>query len=291
MTTHSTKGKRFTLGYSPCPNDTFIFYALSQGRIDLGLHTFDLLLADVEVLNQKARQHALDISKVSSNALGHFLDEYWLLRAGAALGRGCGPLVVARNPVRMAALRHTPMAIPGRLTTANLLLQLHGGHQGERVEMSFEQIMPAVSRGDVEAGVVIHEGRFTYPALGLHQVLDLGAWWETSTGLPLPLGGIVMKRSLGPELARYVEGRIRASLLFARSHPREAWPYVVGHAQELEPAVIQQHIDTFVNDFSVNLGPEGEKAIRYLVQAACRVADIPFPQQPLFWAEEGDQPR
>jgi 1,4-dihydroxy-6-naphthoate synthase len=286
MMTHSSCGRLFTLGYSPCPNDTFIFYALAQGRIDLLPDAFSVLLADVEVLNQKARQHELDISKVSINALAHLLDEYWLLRAGGALGRGCGPLVVAREPLGMEELRDQPMAIPGKLTTANLLLQLHGEHHGERIEMAFDQIMPAVSRGDVSAGVVIHEGRFTYGAMGLHAVLDLGAWWESSTALPLPLGGIVMKRSLGADAARSVEAKIRASLLYARLHHQEAWPYILAHAQELEPAVIQRHIDTFVNDFSVNVSSEGERAIRALVQAACRQAGTAFPVGPLFWTDD-----
>jgi 1,4-dihydroxy-6-naphthoate synthase len=286
MMTHSSCGRLFTLGYSPCPNDTFIFYALARGRIDLQPHAFSLFLADVEVLNQKARQHDLDISKVSINALVHFLDEYWLLRAGGALGRGCGPLVVAREPLSMEELRDQPMAIPGKLTTANLLLQLHGEHRGNRIEMSFDQIMPAVSRGDVTAGVVIHEGRFTYGAMGLHPVLDLGAWWESSSALPLPLGGIVMRRSLGPETARKVEAQIRASLFYARRHPQEAWPYIAAHAQELEPAVIQRHIDTFVNDFSVELNSEGENAIRTLVQAACRQAGLASPREPLFWTDD-----
>jgi 1,4-dihydroxy-6-naphthoate synthase len=137
----------------------------------------------------------------------------------------------------------------------------------------------------VDAGVLIHEGRFTYPTLGLHQVLDLGAWWEEKTGLPLPLGGIVVKRSLGPELAQFVETKIRESLLYARRFPHEAWPYVTRHAQEMEPAVIRQHIDTFVNDFTLNLGAEGETATRLLVQTACRQAGLELPAEPLFWTQ------
>jgi 1,4-dihydroxy-6-naphthoate synthase len=285
MTRQAAAGDPLTLGFSPCPNDTFIFCALAEARIDPRPHGFQIITADVELLNQHARQHALDISKVSINALAHFLDEYWLLRAGAALGRGCGPLVVAREPLTMADLRNQPLAIPGRLTTATLLLGIHGEHRGPRLEMPFEQILPAVSQGEVRAGVIIHEGRFTYSALGLHLVLDLGEWWEEHTGLPLPLGGIVMRRSLGPALAQFVETKIRESLSYARRHPREVWPYITAHAQEMEPAIIRRHIDTFVNDFTVDLGPEGENAVRVLVEAACQQVGLPSPEPSLFWTD------
>lgn len=264
------------LGYSPCPNDTHIFFALSEGRIDTEPYRFEVLLADVEVLNQRAYQHIPDITKVSIHAILHLLDEYCLLRSGGAMGRGCGPLVVAREPLSMEELRHKTIAIPGKWTTANFLLQFHGEHRGERIEMVFDQIMPAVACGEVDAGVIIHEGRFTYPAMGLQKVLDLGAWWETKTGLPLPLGGILIRRSLGPETARFVETKIRESLLYAREHPEEAWPFIRSHAQEMEPDVIRRHIDTFVNDFSLDMGTEGEKAIRYLLEAACSLTGNPL---------------
>ena len=286
MTGPGSPQQVLSLGFSPCPNDTFIFYALAHQCIDSGPFAFEPFLADVEVLNQRARRHTLDVTKVSINAVAHFLDEYWLLRAGGALGRACGPLVVARAPCTMAALRDQSVAIPGRLTTAHLLLQLQGEHRGERVEMAFDQIMPAISRGDVAAGVVIHEGRFTYPAMGLHLVLDLGSWWEQHTGLPLPLGGIVMKRSLGSQAARLVEEKIRASLRYTYTHRNEAWSYITEHAQEMEPTIIQRHIDTFVNDYTLELGVEGEKAIRYLVEAARREVGAAPPGRSLFWTDE-----
>jgi 1,4-dihydroxy-6-naphthoate synthase len=273
------------LGFSPCPNDTFIFFALAERRIDVRPYAFEVFLADVEILNQKAQAHLPDITKVSIHAVSQLLDEYWLLRAGGALGRGCGPLVVARESLSMADLRDKSIAIPGKLTTANLLLEIHGVHKGERIEMPFDRIMPSVARGEVDAGVLIHEGRFTYPTLGLQQVLDLGAWWEEKTALPLPLGGIVVRRSLGPEVAQFVETKIQESLLYARRFPHEAWPYVTRHAQEMEPAIIRQHIDTFVNDFTLNLGAEGEAATRLLVQTACRQAGLVFPAEPLFWTQ------
>jgi len=186
-----------TLGYSPCPNDTFIFAAIADGRVAAGGERPAPFLADVEVLNRKARGGELDVTKISCHALLHCLDRYWMLRAGGALGRGCGPLIVAREPVSIDALSDKSIAIPGRLTTAHLLLQLLGSHHGRRPELPFEQIMPAVAAGRVAAGLVIHEGRFTYRAHGLHLVMDLGAWWEARTGLPLPLGCIVIRRELG----------------------------------------------------------------------------------------------
>jgi 1,4-dihydroxy-6-naphthoate synthase len=277
-----TMNQILSLGYSPCPNDTFIFFGLAEGRVRVEPYQFDIFIADVEALNRKARGRQLDVTKISIFALLHLLDEYWLLRAGGALGRGCGPLVVARQPFAMEDLQDKVIAIPGKMTTAHLLLQLHGIHRGPRVEMPFDRIMPAVANGDVDAGVIIHEGRFTYPAMGLREVVDLGAWWEKHAGLPLPLGGIIMKRSLGAEAARTVEAKIRESLTYSRAHPDAAWPYIKGHAQEMEPDVIHKHIDTFVNDFSFDVGKEGEKAVTAILKAAFKLAKMPFPDLPIF---------
>jgi 1,4-dihydroxy-6-naphthoate synthase len=286
MTAPGNPQQALSLGFSPCPNDTFIFYALTHRRVDWGPLVLNPFLADVELLNQRARQHTLDITKVSINAVAHLLDEYWLLRTGGALGRGCGPVVVARTACSLADLRDQPLAIPGRLTTAHLLLQLHGEHRGDRVEMSFDRIMPAIVSGEVAAGVVIHEGRFTYADLGLHLVLDLGSWWEQHTGLPLPLGGIVMKRALGADAAKRMEHMIRASLRYAYEHRDEARDYIAEHAQEMEPAIIRQHIDTFVNEYTMDLGTEGQQAIRYLVEAARREAGMAPVGSSVFWTDE-----
>lgn len=264
----------WSLGYSPCPNDTFIFFAMARGLIDTGSTRFNVHLADVEELNRKARRCELDITKVSISVLPNVLEDYLLLRAGGAMGRGCGPLVVARESVRMDELLNATVAIPGKMTTAFLLFQLYGEHSGEFVEMPFDQIMPAVASGKVDAGLIIHEGRFTYPSLGLKLILDLGEWWEQKTGLPLPLGGIVMKRSLGAAAAQKVEEQIRESLKYAQTHGDEAWPYIRSLAQEMEPDVIRQHIDMFVNDFSLDLGREGEEAIRVLLEASARQQSI-----------------
>ena len=275
--------ERLTLGYSPCPNDTYIFYALANGVIDMGF-PLEILLADVEMLNQHVKQGVLDISKLSVSAVLHILDKYWLLRAGGAIGRGCGPLIVAKNPVRIEDLRDATVAVPGKLTTAHLLLRLLGAHRGPCVPMQFDRIMPAVAAGEVDAGVKIHEGRFTYPSYGLHLVIDLGQWWEEEMGLPLPLGAIAIKRELGTDVAGKVEEKIRESLLYSRAHPDEAWPYIRQHAQEMEPDVIQRHIDTFVNDFSIDVGMEGESALMRLLEAACALEKIPFPGKSLFWS-------
>jgi 1,4-dihydroxy-6-naphthoate synthase len=274
---------RLTLGFSPCPNDTYIFYALANGVIDIDVE-LDITLSDVEVLNQRVKQGVLDISKLSVSAVLHILDKYWLLRAGGAIGRGCGPLIVAKNPVGIESLRGAKIAVPGKLTTAHLLLRLQGDHQGPCVAMQFDRIMPAVAAGEVDAGVIIHEGRFTYSSYGLHQVLDLGQWWEEAMGLPLPLGAIAIRRELGADVARKIEEKIRESLLYSRYHPDQAKPYIRSHAQEMEPEVIQRHIDTFVNDFSVDVGVEGERALKRILEAACSLEGIPFPGKSLFWS-------
>lgn len=271
---------RLTLGYSPCPNDTFIFHALSHGKIEAPF-ALDVRHEDVETLNQLARQSVLDLTKISYHAFGHLRETYCLLRSGSALGRGCGPLVVARQPFAMADLIEQTIAIPGELTTANLLLQLHGkGYHNLKV-LSFDQIMPAVSRGDVAAGVIIHESRFTYPGYGLVKLLDLGEWWENETGHPIPLGGILARRSLGKELIEKVDDAIGRSLDFAWQHPEQATAYIREHAQELDEAVVRQHIELYVNAFSRALGSEGLAAIDTLFSRAEERGLIPPSSQPM----------
>ena len=201
-----------SLGYSPCPNDTFIFYALTHDKLKNNPVKITERLEDVETLNQLALSAELDLTKISYHALGHLREEYILLRSGGALGRGCGPLVVAPQPLTMSELRGRRIAIPGRLTTANLLLQLYGAGYENLLILPFDQIMSALQKGEADAGVIIHESRFTYQQLGFHEVQDLGAWWETESGLPIPLGGILAKRSLGEEKIRQVDKAIRRSL-------------------------------------------------------------------------------
>jgi len=278
--------RTLSLGYSPCPNDTFLFGALAEGRIDPSPLAFKIFMADVEVLNRKAGARELDVTKVSVSAAVHLLEDYWMLRAGGAMGRGCGPLVVSRTALSAGQLRHRSLAIPGKLTTANLLLRLEGSHQGPVLEMPFDQIMPRTVAGEVDAGLIIHEGRFTYPSMGLNLVLDLGSWWESRWGVPLPLGAILIRRDLGREIARMVEERIRRSLNHARNHPEEVWPYIRDHAQEMEPSVIERHIEMFVNEFSLDVGEEGERAIRTLLREASLLENTPLPEKPLFWDQE-----
>jgi len=274
--------KTLTLGYSPCPNDTFIFHALVHGLLpDLDFR-IEERLEDVETLNQLARRCALDLTKISYHALGHLRQDYILLRSGGALGRGCGPLVVAPKPTSMEDLKGALIAIPGELTTANLLLQLYGEGFHNVVPLPFEQVMPAVVAGRVAAGVIIHESRFTYQGHGLCRVTDLGAWWEEETGHPIPLGGILARRSLGRDLIGAVERGIRASLEYAFTHPDVPRSYIHQHAQELDDAVIDQHIGLYVNDFSLDLGSEGLAAVDDLLDRAERRGLIPRCDLPLY---------
>jgi 1,4-dihydroxy-6-naphthoate synthase len=276
--------RELSLGYSPCPNDTYIFYALTHGLVNSDDFSLRERLEDVETLNQLALQGLLDLTKISYHALGHLRDSYALLHSGGALGRGCGPLVIAPAPTSMAALRGKRIAIPGRLTTANLLLQLYGRGYEQVQIMPFNRIMTALRRGEAEAGLIIHESRFTYQEDGFSEVLDLGAWWEELTGLPIPLGGILARRNLGARLICAADQAIRASLEYARAHPAEPRAYIKAHAQELDDRVIDAHIGLYVNDFSLDLGDEGIAAIETLLSHAEERGLIPQTAQPLFVA-------
>jgi len=230
-----------SLGYSPCPNDTFIFYAMIHGKIDTGGLSFEEILLDVETLNRKALNAELDITKTSYAAYGRLRDNYTLLRSGGALGRGCGPLVVAKHDFTMEKLRNKKIAIPGKLTTAYLLLQLFDPAFGRDypaptqfpgsiiIEMPFHKIMSAVANGEVDAGLIIHESRFTYPSYGLKQIMDLGEWWEKDTGLPIPLGCIIARRSLGDELNIRIDRTIRKSVEYAFINRTESMTYIKEH--------------------------------------------------------------
>jgi 1,4-dihydroxy-6-naphthoate synthase len=264
-----------TLGFSPCPNDTFIFYALVHGAIPAGGLTFRERLEDVESLNQLVLGRLLDMSKISFHLLGHIRDDYALLRSGGALGRGCGPLVVARERFDPGELRGKRVAIPGRHTTACLLLRLFDPALDTLVVMPFHEIMVAVARGDVDAGVIIHESRFTYQEYGLHPLLDLGEWWEGETGRPIPLGGIVARRSLGTHLLTTVEDALRESVLFAQAHPGKVTEYIRAHSQEMSDEVCAAHINLYVNRYTVELGSDGEAAVATLLERAETAGIIP----------------
>ena len=274
-----------TIGYSPCPNDTFIFYALIRGKVRVPGLAFRERLDDVETLNQLALDGALDITKISYHALGLLRERYALLRSGGALGRGCGPLIVARPGVSLGNLKKSVTAIPGRLTTAYLLLRLFDREVEQIAVMPFDRIMDAVSTGSAIAGLIIHESRFTYPLYGLEKLLDLGEWWEQHAGLPLPLGGILGKRTLGRNTLLAVEEGIRRSLQYAQTHVEEVMDYCKQHSQEMDRAVMQSHIDLYVNDFSLDLGEEGLKAVQRLFSEAESRGVFPHSALPLLAGE------
>jgi len=268
---------RLTLGFSPCPNDTFIFNALVHGQkcgesLDFG----EAILADVETLNEWALSGRLDVTKLSFHALGHVCDQYVLLMAGSALGRGCGPLLVAREKFSPSELPRLTIAIPGAYTTAAMLLRMSSPVALTIRVMRFDEIMPAIVAGKVDAGVIIHESRFTFQEHGLLLLQDLGAWWEQVTGFSIPLGGIVAKRSLGKEKIQAIDRCIRASVSSAFARPEEAgMPYIRQHAQELDDRVIKEHIGLYVNPFSLDLGAEGVAAVREFLERGRRLGIFP----------------
>lgn len=273
--------RRLSLGYSPCPNDTFIFYALVHGRLPDAPPVSEVL-EDIETLNGMASRQELDIVKVSFHALGHFRESYCLLRSGGALGRGCGPLVVAGRDLEPDQISRCRVAIPGRMTTAALLVKLFAPGLTDIVEMPFHQIMEATRTGEVDAGVIIHESRFTYQDHGLHSVLDLGEWWEESTGQPIPLGGIAARRDLGEETLRQIETALRDSVDFAYGNPDVVRDYVAANAQEMDREVMESHIALYVNDYTRNYGTSGEAAIDDLLSRAMSAGIIPPTRTPLF---------
>jgi 1,4-dihydroxy-6-naphthoate synthase len=274
--------KILSLAYSTCPNDTFVFYALAHDRIDNTGFRFKIELKDVETLNQDAKNSLFDVSKLSFAAIGHLPETYGLLRSGAALGRGCGPLIVARPGFKLDQLHLKKIAVPGLWTTASLLLSLYLADQPQVMPMPFDRIMPAVSKGKLEAGVIIHEGRFTYQEHNLICLLDLGEWWEQKTGLPIPLGGIAIRRDIPPEAAKAVDELIKKSLTYAFNNQAAADEYIKKHAQEMVPDVIKQHIDLYVNKFTLELGEEGNTAIETLFRMAREREVMPVSDVPIF---------
>ncbi len=274
-----------TIGYSPCPNDTFIFYALIHGKVRIPGIAFSERLEDVETLNRMALEGKLDITKTSYHALGHLREQYALLRSGGALGRGCGPLIVAKPRTHVSNLRQGAIAIPGKLTTAFLLLRLFEPSLTNVSVLPFDRIMDAVASGEMKAGLIIHESRFTYPLYKLEKLLDLGEWWEQFTSLPIPLGGILGKRSLGRQLLVEVEAGIRESLQYAHAHSDEVLDYCRQHSQEMDRTVMKSHIDLYVNNFSIDLGEEGLTAVRRLFAEAEKQSLFPSSNKALLVGE------
>ena len=274
---------KLTLGYSPCPNDTFIFGALATGKVKTSDIEWEILLADVETLNEWAIAGKLDVSKISYHAYLHAQHHYLLSQSGSALGRGCGPLVIT-TPEQLDQLQpeDASFAIPGKYTTAYLLSRLRYPRMHHIHQMVFSDIEGAVVRGDTQLGVISHENRFTYQDRGLVSIQDLGAYWEERTGLPIPLGGIAIQRTLPVGRQRQIQEAIRESLGYAYRHPEEIMPYVSEYAQEMDESVMQKHIDLYVNDFSNDLGTEGKEAVVALLNHAREVGITDHIIDPLF---------
>jgi 1,4-dihydroxy-6-naphthoate synthase len=255
--------RELTFGYSPCPNDTFAFHALAHGLVEAPFRIRPVLL-DIEELNRRARDGAFDLTKLSVGAFAGIGDRDRLLRSGAALGVGVGPLVVARAPMALPDAIRGRVAIPGRDTTAYRLLRLAAPALSDVVEMRYDRILRAVADGEVDAGLIIHESRFTYQDHGLVQVIDLGDWWQQETGLPVPLAGICARADLDDATVAAAERAIRASVQHAFDHPEASRAYVQAHAQEMAEDVQAQHIALYVNAFSLDVGEEGLRAIERL---------------------------
>ncbi|MFD4828699.1 1,4-dihydroxy-6-naphthoate synthase [Streptomyces uncialis] len=270
-------GDALRIAYSPCPNDTFVFDAWAHGRLP-GAPALDVTFADIDLTNGWARQGTYDVLKVSYAVLPWVLDDYALLPCGGALGRGCGPLVLSREPG--LDLTGRTVAVPSERSTAYLLFRLWAaervpGGVGRVVVLPFDEIMPAVRDGKVDAGLVIHEARFTYQAYGLHRLADMGEHWESTTGLPIPLGAIIARRALGAPLLARLADATRASVRAAWDDPEVSRPYVLAHAQEMDPAVADQHIGLYVNEFTADLGDEGYAAVRGLLTRAAAEGLVP----------------
>jgi 1,4-dihydroxy-6-naphthoate synthase len=259
-----------TLAYSPCPNDTYVFAALTNGLLD-GAPEVRVHLADIDELNHAAARGEFEFIKVSYGAIPYLADHYRILRSGGAMGRGCGPLLVARpagSPSLFAEFARRKIAIPGERTTAFVLLQMALGRRPKTVQVRFDRIVSEVAEGRVDAGLIIHESRFTYRDAGLIAIADLGEWWENMTLLPIPLGAILVRNDVDDARARSVGSAIRKSLAFARANEAAVMPYVREHAFEMREDVARQHIDLYVNEFTRELGDEGYAAISALLDRA-----------------------
>lgn len=259
---------RISLGFSPCPNDTFIFNGLVSGAVPLPGHSLEVALHDVETLNRMAFDEILDVTKLSFYAWLKARDNYRLLSSGGALGYGCGPLVVSRKALTQEDLAGCRIVLPGEWTTAHLLFQLWAPEAKQRRFITYDRIFDALESDEADCGVIIHESRFTYESAGFQAVVDLGAWWESLTGMPIPLGCIAVHRRIPETLIDQLERAIRSSISVARQNPASALPYIREHAQEMTEAVLNAHIDTFVNDFSLDLGETGRRAVQELEQRA-----------------------
>jgi 1,4-dihydroxy-6-naphthoate synthase len=275
---------KLSLAFSPCPNDCFMFDAMVHGRIDTEGLEFSVTLADIEALNHAAFAGQPDVTKLSFHAYAYCAGMYVLLDAGSALGRNCGPLLISKRPIDREEVESGELgiAIPGKYTTANFLCGLAFPAARNKTEMLFSEIEPALIDGRFDAGVIIHENRFTYQTRGLRKIIDLGEFWESETGAPIPLGGIVIKRSLPDDVKRTMNRVMRRSVEYAFAHRADSLPYVRAHAQEMSEAVMYQHIDLYVNEYSVDLGSDGRRAVEALFDRARRAGIVPDVPSDLF---------
>ncbi|RYE20033.1 MAG: 1,4-dihydroxy-6-naphthoate synthase [Sphingobacteriales bacterium] len=259
---------KLTLGFSPCPNDTFIFDAMVNNKIDTRGITFEYVMEDVATLNKWAEEGKLDITKLSYSTFLHTVQQYALLHSGSALGKGVGPLLIAKKEIDLNNIANFKIAIPGFNTTANLLLSLAYPQAKNKTELVFSEIEQAVIDGRYDAGLIIHESRFTYAQKGLVKLQDMGDWWEDYAHAPIPLGGIVLRRSFDKELSATVDSIIKESLQYSWNNYPELSQFVKDNAQEMEESVMRQHIDLYVNNYSIDLGEEGRQAIVQLFEQA-----------------------
>jgi 1,4-dihydroxy-6-naphthoate synthase len=266
---------KLTLGFSPCPNDTFIFDALVHGRIDTEGLEFDYFLADVEALNRKALTSDVDITKISYHAYAYVSRSYLILDSGSALGHRNGPLLISKRLINPSELTGLRIAIPGKYTTANLLFSLAWPQAVNKIEYLFSSIENALFNEEVDAGLIIHESRFTYYKRGLHKIADLGEYWEKLTGLPIPLGAIVIKRDVPEDIALKVNRIVRRSLEYAYNDSFVSYDFVSGNAREMDSTVMNNHIKLFVNDYTLDLGSDGKAAISEMYRIAGEKGVIP----------------
>ena len=273
-----------TLGFSPCPNDCFMFDAIVHRRIDLEGLDFDVRMADIEALNASAFAGQVDVTKLSFHAYAYCIGDYVLLDAGSALGRNCGPLLISKRAISRDEVADggLKIAIPGKYTTAHFLLSLAFPEARDKTELLFSDIERALLDGSFDAGLIIHENRFTYAAKGLKKIIDLGEYWEAETGAAIPLGGIVVNRALPPDVRQKVNRVMRRSVEYAFANRTASLPFVREHAQEMSEDVMYQHIDLYVNEYSVDLGREGRRAVEVLFDRAKAVGVIPPVTADLF---------
>jgi 1,4-dihydroxy-6-naphthoate synthase len=273
---------KLTLGFSPCPNDTFIFDAMVHGRIDTEGLEFDFFLADVEELNRKALASDVDITKMSYHAYPYVAENYMILDSGSALGHRNGPLLISKRIISPSDISSQRIAIPGKYTTANLLFSIFWPEATNKIEYLFSDIEDALLSDKIDAGLIIHETRFTYYKKGLHKIADMGEYWEKRTGLPIPLGGIVINRSIPEEISLKVNRIVRRSLEYAYKDSFASYDFVSSNAKEMNSTVMNNHIKLYVNEFTINLGNKGRRAINELFRIAGEKGVIPALPQRIF---------